>query len=74
MTVVIPGYFRARISSLSPFDKIVGGMAWAVTAANEEVEIEYDENAKIGQKMYVSNVILCSNCHFYLILVLFLSS
>lgn len=28
------GYFRARISGLSPFDVVVGGMTWAVTASN----------------------------------------
>lgn len=28
------GYFRARISGLSPFDKVVGGLAWAITASS----------------------------------------
>lgn len=28
------GYFRARISGLSPFDKVIGGLAWAITASS----------------------------------------
>ena len=26
--LVAAGYFRARIGALSPFDKVVGGLAW----------------------------------------------
>ena len=47
------GYFRARIKGLSPFDKIVGGMVWCITAANEDVDVDilFEENASIGKKM-----------------------
>lgn len=31
------GYFRARIPSLAPFDKLIGGLAWSITACNVEV-------------------------------------
>ena len=47
------GYFRARIKGLSPFDKIVGGMVWCITASNEDVDVDilFEENASIGKKM-----------------------
>jgi len=50
---VAAGYFRARISSLSPFDKVIGGMAWSITSSNADVDIDifFKENAPIGQKM-----------------------
>eukprot|EP00033_Pygsuia_biforma_P001989 GCRY01002212.1.p1 GENE.GCRY01002212.1~~GCRY01002212.1.p1 ORF type:complete len:589 (-),score=151.86 GCRY01002212.1:57-1823(-) len=52
--LLVGGYFRARISSLSAFDKVIGGMAWAVTASNEEVELDFIENAQIGHKIKLS--------------------
>ena len=47
------GYFRARIPTLSPFDKVVGGLAWSITASGVEVDVDviFQENASIGQKM-----------------------
>lgn len=34
------GYFRARINGISPFDKILGGLAWAISACNVDVDID----------------------------------
>ena len=53
--LVAAGYFRARISGLDAFDKIVGGMSWAITASGVpvEVDVNFKENANIGEKMYV---------------------
>lgn len=50
------GYFRARISTLSPFDKVVGGMCWAITAsgATVSVDILFQENSTIGQRIKLS--------------------
>ena len=47
------GYFRARIPTLSPFDKVVGGLAWSITASGVDVDVDvlFQENASIGQKM-----------------------
>ena len=47
------GYFRARIPTLSPFDKVVGGLAWSITASGTDVDVDviFQENASIGQKM-----------------------
>ena len=48
------GYFRARISTLDPFDKIAGGIAWCIRAANEDVDIDllFQEGLRMGEKMY----------------------
>lgn len=53
------GYFRARISSLSPFDKLTGGLAWCITASNVDVEfnIFYDDDATLGYKIKVGEAI-----------------
>lgn len=34
------GYFRARIRGLSPFDKVIGGLAWCITAAAGDVDVD----------------------------------
>ena len=50
------GYFRARVATLSPFDKvsstqILGGMAWCITLANEEISIEFSDEMNMRKKM-----------------------
>ena len=47
------GYFRARIPALSAFDKVVGGMAWCMTASSVDVDVAFQENATIGQKIKI---------------------
>ena len=44
---------HARAQGLSPFDKVIGGMAWAITnaAGDLDIDIFFQENAQIGQKM-----------------------
>lgn len=51
--LMIGGYFRARIAGLSRFDKVVGGIAWCITAANEDLDIDvfFQEEASMGQRM-----------------------
>jgi hypothetical protein len=57
-TLVVAGYFRARLKGLDAFDKVVGGMVWCVTQAAYaadnvivDVDIIFVENASIGAKM-----------------------
>ena len=47
------GYFRARIPTLPAFDKMLGGLAWCITASNVDVEVEllFDEEMTLGQKI-----------------------
>ena len=51
------GYFRARIPALSAFDKVVGGMAWCMTASSVDVDVAFQENATIGQKIKIGEAI-----------------
>ena len=47
------GYFRARIPQLAPFDKVVGGLCWAISSSGAAVDVDlfYDEELSLGQKM-----------------------
>lgn len=47
------GYFRARVAALTAFDKVVGGLCWAITSSGivVEADIFYDEELALGQKM-----------------------
>lgn len=58
--LVAAGYFRARIKGISSFDKIVGGMAWAieVCAVDIDVDLPFNENLSIGQKISLTEKIV----------------
>ncbi|XP_064455476.1 coiled-coil domain-containing protein 93-like [Ornithodoros turicata] len=58
--LVAAGYFRARIKGLSPFDKIVGGLAWGieVCAVDIDVDLPFNENLNIGQKISLTEKIV----------------
>lgn len=66
--LVDAGYFRARISTLSDFDKIIGGMAWAmqVFSCDIDVDIFYTDSLDLGQKIALTErlvmVLLVMNC------------
>jgi hypothetical protein len=55
--LVEAGYFRARISTLPPFDLLVGGLAWAITLINMEVDLSLDDQAILGQKIKLAEII-----------------
>lgn len=54
------GYFRARINTLSEFDKVVGGLCWWLISSGEllDVDILFQENSTIGQKIVLSEAIV----------------
>eukprot|EP01031_Cornospumella_fuschlensis_P048417 gene48417-59293_t len=54
------GYFRARINTLSEFDKVVGGLCWCITSSGESVDVDilFQENLTIGQKISLSEAIV----------------
>lgn len=54
------GYFRARINTLSEFDKVVGGLCWCITSSGESVDVDilFQENSSIGQKITLSEAIV----------------
>jgi CCDC93, coiled-coil domain len=45
--LVAAGYFRARLA-IDPFDKILGGMCWCITGSNNEIELEFEDDLKLG--------------------------
>jgi len=51
--LVTAGYFRARISTLPPFDKILGGLTWCITAGASAIDIDlfFDEDMTLGNKI-----------------------
>eukprot|EP00300_Choanocystis_sp_HF-7_P043074 c9704_g1_i2.p1 GENE.c9704_g1_i2~~c9704_g1_i2.p1 ORF type:complete len:646 (+),score=183.64 c9704_g1_i2:55-1992(+) len=60
--LVAAGYFRARLTSLTPFDRIIGGMCWGITASAVDVDVDvvFQENSTIGQKIKISDQIVKS--------------
>lgn len=53
------GYFRARIASLSPFDKVTGGLVWSITSSNVDIDVDivFQENSTIGERIKLSDQI-----------------
>ena len=51
------GYFRARIPTLSAFDKVVGGMVWSITGSGVDVDVDiiFTENSTIGQRIRLAD-------------------
>ena len=49
--LVVAGYFRARIQSLEPFDKILGGIVWTLTGSFTDVDIEFKDDMNLTEKM-----------------------
>lgn len=58
--LVAGGYFRARIKGLHNFDKIIGGMCWAIQMCNFDLDIDifYKESLSIGQKIALTEKIV----------------
>ncbi|XP_046918386.2 coiled-coil domain-containing protein 93 [Dermatophagoides farinae] len=58
--LVAGGYFRARIKGLHNFDKIIGGMCWAIQMCNIDLDVDifYQENLSIGQKISLTEKIV----------------
>lgn len=48
--LISAGYFRARLN-IEPFDKILGGMCWCITGSNVDVDIEFEDDLNLGQKI-----------------------
>lgn len=54
------GYHRARINTLSEFDKVVGGLCWCITSSGEDVDVDilFTENSTIGERITLSEAIV----------------
>ncbi|KAL4495078.1 hypothetical protein ABPG72_015778 [Tetrahymena utriculariae] len=51
------GYFRIRIPSIQTFDKILGSLTWCISCSNFDIDIEYDDEMNLGQKIALSEKI-----------------
>jgi len=58
--LVAAGYFRAEVSGLSEFDKVVGGLCWCITVSGEDVDVDvlFQENTTIGQRIALTEAIV----------------
>ena len=54
--LVTAGYFRARLN-IDPFDKILGGMCWCITGSNNDIDLEYEDDLNMGQKVRIAEQI-----------------
>jgi hypothetical protein len=45
--LVTGGHFRARLP-IDPFDKILGGMCWAITGSNNDIDLEFEDDLNLG--------------------------
>ena len=54
------GYFRANITTLSEFDKAVGGLCWAIVNSGVDVDADilFQENSTIGQRIALSEAVV----------------
>ena len=57
-SLITAGYFRARINTLEPFDKILGGMAWILTGCFYDIDIEFKEDMNMREKIRVSEKVI----------------
>ena len=56
---IAAGYFRARLA-IEPFDKILGGMCWAITGSNFDIDLDFEDDLKLGQKVKLSEKVVAS--------------
>lgn len=57
--LVASGYFRARLN-IDPFDKVLGGMCWAITGSNFDIDLEFEDDLNRGQKVKLSEKVVAS--------------
>lgn len=53
------GYFRVRMPDLDDFDKVAGGLAWALKSSSVDVDVDifFKEKPNIGEKIRISESI-----------------
>lgn len=64
------GYFRVRMPDIDDFDKVAGGLAWALKSSSVDVDVDifFKERPNIGEKIRISESICAglqkSKCPF----------
>ena len=57
--LVAGGYFRARLN-IEPFDKILGGMCWSITGSAYDIDLEFIDDMKRGEKVALAEKVVAS--------------
>jgi hypothetical protein len=54
------GYFRVHVKTLTPFDKVIGGLCWAIAACGIGVDVNFlfEENLPLGRKIELSEAVV----------------
>jgi hypothetical protein len=54
------GYYRSKITALSLFDRVIGGLCWSISNAGISVDVDilFQENMKTGQKVSLSEAVV----------------
>lgn len=58
--LIAGGYFRARLNTIEPFDKILGGMCWSIAGSNFDIDIEFADDLNMGAKIKVSEKVVAA--------------
>ena len=58
--LLVAGYFRIRIPSLSDFDKILGGISWGILCSGFDIDLdlEYSDEFRIKEKIKLAERIV----------------
>jgi hypothetical protein len=56
-TLVAGGYFRARLN-IDMFDKLLGGMCWTITGSNYDIDLEFEDDFTLGQKVKLAEQVV----------------
>jgi len=70
--LLVAGYFRIRIPSLSDFDKILGGLAWGILCSGFDIDLdlEYSDDLRIKEKIKLAERVVkglkSMNCPYLL--------
>ena len=54
------GYYRSKITALSLFDRVIGGLCWSISNAGISVDVDilFQENMKTGAKVSLSEAVV----------------
>ena len=60
--LLVAGYFRIRIPSISDFDKVLGGFAWGILMSGFDVDLdlEYNDEFRIKEKINLAERVVKS--------------
>ena len=56
--LLLAGYFRVRIPSISVFDKILGGLTWCISCSNIDIDITYNDDMIMGVKVKLAEKVI----------------